>query len=291
MNPLSSQAAPCSSPVGATPFSTSDGSPAILMCPPRYFTVAYAINPWMAEAPPCDVELARVQWDCLYEAMIRKAGARVELLEPVEGLPDLVFTANAAFIYGRKAVIARYKHVERQPEESICAAWFAQKGFDVVRMPDDTPFEGAGDALIGESLVFAGYGVRSALASHALLSEAVGLPVVSLELTNPRYYHIDVCLCPLSDGSLIYAPDTFTPDGLALIEKHVPPAKRIPVLPEEAARFACNAVNINETVILHQGSSRLTETLQERGFQVVAVDLGEFLKAGGSAKCLSLRIA
>jgi N-dimethylarginine dimethylaminohydrolase len=260
------------------------------MCPPHYFTVAYAINPWMAEAPPCDVELARVQWERFRETIL-KTGARVEILEPVDGLPDLVFTANAAVVYGRKAVIARYKHIERQPEEPVSAAWFAQKGFEVVRLPDDAPLEGAGDALIGEGRIFAGYGVRSALAAHALLSEAVGLPVVSLELTNPRYYHIDVCLCPLSDGSLIYAPSTFTPEGVALIEKHVPPARRIPIPPEEAARFACNAVNINETVILHQGSPGLTKTLRERGFEVVAVDLGEFLKAGGSAKCLSLRVA
>jgi N-dimethylarginine dimethylaminohydrolase len=276
-------------PVGKTPFSDRD-KPTFLMCPPQYFTLAYAINPWMSQAAPVDQSLAQRQWDRLREAIEHKAGTYIELLEPVAGLPDLVFTANAAFVYGKLALIARYKHPERQPEEAHCAQWFTDKGFDVVRLPDALPLEGTGDALLWEQKIFAGYGMRSHPKSHAILAEKSGLEVISLELRDPSYYHIDVCLCPLADGSLLYAPSVFTPEGVAQIAAHVPPEKRIPVSAEEVARFACNAVSINDSIIVAQGSPAMEEALRTRGFNVIPLDLSEFLKSGGSAKCLSLRV-
>lgn len=276
-------------PVGHTPFSKK-GRPTILMCPPTYFTVEYAINPWMEEAPPCNVELAKRQWDNLHKAITEQAGAHVELLTPERGVPDLVFTANAAFVYNNTAVIAHYKHAERRAEEPICADWFDKHGFKVVRMPDHVFFEGAGDALIWQDRVFAGYKTRTDIASHSLLTAATDLPVLSMELVNPRYYHIDVCLCPLQDGHLIYSPDAFDEYGRTVIEANVPAKKLIPVSIEEAARFACNAVNIGDTVIFNQGSPQLMDDLKARGFRVIQVDLSEFLKSGGSSKCLTLRI-
>ena len=277
------------SPVGTTPFSAK-GKPTILMCPPDYFTVEYAINPWMVTANPCDRDLAKRQWENLYKAITEQAGADVELLEPVEGLPDLVFTANAAFVYNDVAVIAHYKHQERRAEEPHCARWFNKNGFKVVTMPAHMYFEGAGDALVWQDRVFAGYKTRTDIASHSLLTAATDLPVLSLELIDPRFYHVDVCLCPLADGHLIYSPAAFDEYGLAVIEANVPAEKLIPVSPEEASRFACNAVNINDTVIFNQGSSQLTDALKARGFQVIPVDLSEFLKSGGSSKCLTLRL-
>lgn len=277
-------------PVGHTPFSHT-GKPTILMCPPTYFTVSYAINPWMQEASPCNEVLAQRQWEVLYKTILKKAGANVELLTPEPSVPDLVFTANAAFVYNDMALIAHYKHPERRAEEPICAQWFEEHGFLPVLMPDHIFFEGAGDALIWQDRVFAGYKTRTDIASHSLLTAATDLPVLSMELINDRYYHIDVCLCPLQDGHLIYSPDAFDEYGRAVIEANVPEHKLIPVSMEEAARFACNAVNIGDTVILNQGSSKLVDDLRRRGFQVLEVDLSEFLKAGGSAKCLTLRIA
>lgn len=277
------------SPVGNTPL--SNGTPQILMCPPTYFTVSYAINPWMEEATPCDEELAKRQWDALYKAITTETQAEVLLMDPVDGLPDLVFTANAAFVYNDTAVIAHYKHEERRGEEPFCADWFKAHGFKVVQMPDHIFFEGAGDALTWQDRVFAGYRTRTDIASHNLITAATGLPVLSMELINPRFYHIDVCMCPLADGHLIYAPDSFDEYGNAVIEANVPADKRIKVTPEEAARFACNSVNIHDTVLFNQGSNRLADELKQRGFKVIQVDLSEFLKAGGSSKCLTLRVA
>ncbi len=288
------------SPVGETPIAKASktGNPTILMCPPDYFDVTYAINPWM-ENVQCDVDLARKQWENLYNAITKEVGADVMLMDPVEELPDLVFTANAAFVYNNKAIIAHYKHEERQGEEPYCADWFKAKGFEVVTMPEDIFFEGAGDALVWSGLgsempfdrVFAGYKTRTNIASHSLLSTETGLPVLSLELIDKRFYHVDVCICPLADGHFIYSPAAFDAYGNAVIEANVPKDKRIAVSPEEASRFACNSVNINDTVIFNEGSSKLADELKGRGFNVIQVDLSEFLKSGGSSKCLTLRVS
>ena len=279
------------SPVGQTPLAAKHDKPAILMCPPDYFTVEYAINPWMENAAPCDVDLAKRQWENLYNAITNQAGADVLLLSPVPGLPDLVFTANAAFVYNETAVIAHYKYPERRGEEPYCVQWFEQHGFKVVTMPGNIFFEGAGDALTWQDRVFAGYKTRTDIASHSLLTTATGLPVLSMELIDPRFYHIDVCLCPLADGHLIYSPDAFDSYGNQVIEANVPAEKRIKVTPEEASNFACNTVNVLDTVIFNEGSHRLADELKQRGFQVLQVNLSEFLKSGGSSKCLTLRVA
>ncbi len=265
-------------------------TPKILMCPPDYFTVEYAINPWMKEAGPCDVELAKKQWDSLYQAITKQAKADVHLMEPVKGLPDLVFTANAAFVYGDKAIIAHYKFEERQGEEPHCEKWFADHGFKTFTMPSGITFEGAGDALIWQDRVFAGYKTRTDIASHSFITTQTGLPVLSLELISQRFYHIDVCICPLYDGHFIYYPNAFDAYGRSVIEANIPKDKLIPVTDEEAAHFACNTVAINDTVIFNQGSHRLADELKSRGFNVIQVDMSEFLKSGGSSKCLTLRI-
>jgi N-dimethylarginine dimethylaminohydrolase len=263
--------------------------PHILMCPPDYFEVAYSINPWMKATDAVNVSTARAQWDALKQ-VIEAAGAKVSEMPAQPGLPDLVFTANAAFMFRNKAIVARYRFPERQGEEPHVVHWLTQQGFEVMTLPKNLYFEGAGDALILQDRVLAGYRTRTDIQAHNFLTAETGLPVLSLELTHSRFYHVDVCLCPLSDGSLIYAPDAFDSYGNAVIEANVPAAKRIPVTLEEASRFACNAVNILDTVILNQGSERLNAELKSRGFHVVPLDMSEFLKSGGSSKCLTLRL-
>jgi N-dimethylarginine dimethylaminohydrolase len=268
----------------------------ILMCPPDYFDVTYVINPWMSSGAGVDRDLARHQWDSLKGAIENRAGAEVVILEPQPGLPDLVFTANAAFVQGDKAIIAHYKYPERQPEEPHADAWFRKHGYVSIRLPDNIFFEGAGDALIwrspaGQPVVLAGYRTRTDIASHNLITTQTGLPVLSLELSNPNFYHIDVCLCPLADGSLIYYPGAFDDYGRAVIEANVPPEKRILAEDADAMAFGCNAVNVGNTVILNHRATALIDQLRARGYDVVPVDLSEFIKAGGSAKCLTLKVS
>lgn len=260
------------------------------MCPPTYFTVDYSINPWMRPGE-ASRDIAQAQWDNLVAAIEKQAGAKVVTMPAEEGLPDLVFTANAAFVYQNTAIVANYRFPERQGETPHCVEWFTKNGYKTIVLPEDQSFEGAGDALIWQDRVFSGYKTRTDIITHNEITKHTGLPVLSLELGLEAFYHIDVCICPLATGDFIYYPEAFDSYGQQVIEANIPERNRIPVTKEDAERFACNAVNVGDTVILNQGSQTLVDTLKDRGLKVVEVDVSEFLKAGGSTKCLTLKIA
>lgn len=263
----------------------------ILMCRPDYFDVDYIINPWM-EGNLHQTQRDRVfqQWEKLYHSINQHA--TVELIPPQPGLPDFVFTANAGVIRGDKAIVSRFRHPQRQGEEPFFNAYFQQQGFTVYELPPNLPFEGAGDALLdrGEALLWAGYGFRSTLDSHAYLASWLDIEVVSLRLINSRFYHLDTCFCPLTGGYLLYNPRAFDHNSNRLIEKRIPKTRRIPISGVDAENFACNAVNIDNLIILHQASHELKHRLTTIGFQVIETPLSEFLKSGGTAKCLTLRL-
>ena len=263
----------------------------ILMCPPDYFEVDYVINPWMdghAGAP--DLALARQQWEALRSGLAECA--EVVLLEPQPGLPDLVFTANAGFVYGNRAVPSHFMPHERRPEEPHLKAWFEQNDFEVKVLPENIAFEGAGDALIdrGGPWLWVGHGFRTEIEAHEYLRSWFDLELVSIRLVDPRFYHIDTCLCPLDGGYLLYHPPAFDADSRAEIERRVPKGKRIPVSAGNAGHFACNSVNVGDRVFMNRTNGLLAESLEKRGFRVSQLALSEFLKAGGSAKCLTLKL-
>lgn len=263
----------------------------ILMCPPDFFEVDYVINPWMdGHAGSLDRDLARRQWDGLRAAIAESA--EVVLLQPQPGLPDLVFTANAGFVHGRRAVPSHFMPHERRPEEPYLRAWFEAEGFEVRVLPDNVAFEGAGDALIdrGGPWLWAGYGFRTEIEAHEYLRRWFDLEIVSIRLTDPRFYHIDTCMCPLDGGYLLYHPPAFDELSRAEIERRVPAARRIPVGVEDAGHFACNAVNIGRQVFMNRARAELVAQLEAHGFEVLQLPLSEFLKAGGSAKCLTLKL-
>jgi N-dimethylarginine dimethylaminohydrolase len=261
--------------------------PHILMCPPDYYDIFYEINPWMNTARQADHAVAVEQWNGL-RRQIEAAGARVSLLQAVEGLPDLVFTANAALIFGRRALLSRFRHPQRQGEEPYNRRWFADNAFEVVDLPPGTSFEGAGDALFCGETLFAGYRMRSDATGHQAVGRMLGVRVIPVELVDPRYYHLDTCFCPLAPGLAIWYPPAFDRYGQQAIREHVP--ELIAVEQAEAERFACNAVVIGKRVITNSGSDQLHAALTARGFEPVATPLDEFVKAGGSAKCLTLRL-
>lgn len=264
----------------------------LLMCAPEYFAVSYAINPWMAgEEGEVSRARARAQWEALRLALA--ASAEVELLDPVAGLPDMVFTANAGVVYRGRAVVSRFGPEQRRDEEAHFRAWFAAHGFEVCDWPRDLVFEGAGDALLDRDAawVWAGYGQRTQRGAHAELAKFYpDRELISLRLIDPRYYHIDTCLQPLEGGYVLYFPQAFDVEGRAEIERRVPSDRRIAVTADEAEAFACNAVNLGTRVVLNDPSERLRNRLAKCGFEVTGVDLSEFLKSGGAAKCLALRL-
>ena len=266
--------------------------PTFLMCSPKLYDVSYVINPWMAgNVNHTSREQAATQWEQLRHTLNRVA--RVMLVEPQPGWPDMVFTANAGLVRKGVVAISRFLHPERQGEESHFRKWFADLGFDVCEMPLATPFEGEGDALFEAdgSRLWAGHGVRTVQSSHRHLQDLWGVEVISLRLVDPRFYHLDTCFCPLRDGCLLYFPAAFDAESNAKIEIRYPKERRIAVLEADALRFACNAINVGHSVVMNEISNELSRRLEARGFQVVQVRLTEFLKAGGAAKCLALRLS
>ncbi|CAN5169738.1 hypothetical protein BH24PSE2_BH24PSE2_14750 [soil metagenome] len=263
----------------------------ILMCPPDYFSVEYEINPWMAgNTGQLSLELAHSQWQNLRDVLAEYAD--IEIIAPQPDLPDMVFTANAGTVCGRKAVASHFMPKERRGEEPHFKRWFAEQGFELYDLPDEIGFEGAGDSLFdrrGEWL-WAGYGFRTEIEAHRHLQEFFDREVVSIRLADERFYHIDTCMCPLSDGYLMYHPPAFGYDSRIAIESRIPSHKRIVVDTADAGRFACNAVNIGDRVFVNSASDPLKARLMRDGFKVIEVDLSEFLKAGGSAKCLTLKL-
>ncbi|PZO50914.1 MAG: TIGR00300 family protein [Phormidesmis priestleyi] len=263
----------------------------ILMCPPHHYDVDYVINPWMeGNIHRSSRERAEQQWNQLYEVLTGLAA--VELVSPEKGWPDMVFAANAGLVLGDRVVLSRFLHPERQGEEPYFQAWFEANGFTVHTLPKSLPFEGAGDALFDRAggWLWAGYGFRSELDSHPYLADWLDVEVLSLRLVDQRFYHLDTCFCPLTDGYLMYYPPAFDAYSNRLIELRVPAEKRIAIDEIDAINFACNTVNVDRTVVVNQASDALKEALNERGFTVEETPLTEFLKAGGAAKCLTLKV-
>ena len=262
-------------------------APRILMCPPDHYGIEYEINPWMDRAVGSDKGVSRAQWSALHRTLV-DLGAEVELMDPVEGLPDLVFTANAGLVFGDLFLSSRFRHGVRQGETPHFDRWFAEAGFEVETLPAGMGFEGAGDALfLGETL-FAGYRTRSDARGHQWIGARLGVQVLPLELVDPRFYHLDTCFCPLDDDAAIYYPGAFDEYGRSVLRGRV--GTLIEATTAEAATFSCNAVVVGRSVVLNEAAPRLALALRERGFEVYPLPLTEFIKSGGSAKCLTLRV-
>jgi lysine-ketoglutarate reductase/saccharopine dehydrogenase-like protein (TIGR00300 family) len=262
-----------------------------LMCPPEFFQVDYVINPWMeGNIDRANGALAAEQWHRLHVILADRG--TIELITPIAGSPDMVFTANAGLVLGDRAVLSRFLHPERQAEEPQFRDWFRQHGFSVHELPKDLPFEGAGDALFDRvrPLLWAGYGFRTELDTHSLIAEMLGVEVVSLRLVDKRFYHLDTCFCPLERGFLLYYPPALDARSNAQIDRRVPMEKRLVLGETDAVHFAANAVNIGESLVLHRASDALKTQLSAAGFQVFEAPLTEFIKSGGSARCLTLRL-
>ncbi len=266
-----------------------------LMCEPAHFTVAYEINPYMhAEVHP-DPDRAATEFHGLVSTL-REAGVTVEFLAPVAGLPDLVFTANAGVVDGGAFVPSRFLHPERQGESAYDEAWFASNGFVVTPLPGDDPFEGAGDALpfgggpdsAHPTALVAGYRTRSAIGAHRELSELLSVPVRTVELVDGRYYHLDLVFCPLDDRRALIAPQGLDRYGIRVLSELVP--EPIWLEDAEAEAFCANSVVVGDVVVMSSCSKRLGAILDSAGFTVVMAPVGEFLKAGGGCRCLTLAL-
>ena len=261
-----------------------------LMCPPDYFDVSYEINPWMRVANGPDPERARAQWSALHAILRDEVGAEASLIAPQPGLPDMVFTANAGLTKGRSFVPSRFRPAERRGEVAFFARWMLGNGFEVKPLAEEVlgAFEGEGDALFYGDTLLAGWGQRSGEAACRAAGDLLGVPVLPLRLVDGRWYHLDTCLLPVAPDLLAYYPPAFDAAANAAIEAL--PGEKIVVTEADALRFGANAVVVGHQIVMNSGCEALAGELRARGYTVHATDLSEFLKAGGSAKCLVLAL-
>ncbi|MFB7664823.1 dimethylargininase [Kitasatospora sp. NPDC056138] len=257
-----------------------------LMCPPRHFEVSYSINPWMDPKKPVDGGLAFAQWEQLRD-LYRELGHTVETIEPIPGLPDMVFAANGATVVDGRVFGARFRHAERTAEGPAYLSWFVEQGYREVHWPEHIN-EGEGDYLVVGRRLLAGTGFRTDPRSHAEAQEFFGLPVTGLTLVNPDFYHLDTALAVLSDDEVMYYPDAFSAGSQSVLREMFPNA--ILAAAEDAAVFGLNALSDGKHVVLPEAATGLIEQLRSRGFEAIGVELAELLKAGGSVKCCTLEL-
>ena len=277
--------------------STHYEQPTFLMCSPEWYDVGYVINPWMAgnlHRPTRDKAFA--EWRGLYAAL--KGIAEVKLLHPRAGSPDMTFVAHGAVVNYGVAAVASFAHAERQPEEEHLRRWLEDAGFVIWQTPRETAFEGEGDVLFSPngSRMWAAHGARTCRYSHRHVADAWHAPVTSLHLVDPRFYHLDTCFAPLSGGHVVYFPGAFDAASLEQIAGAYAPEMRIEVSEAEAAHFGCNLINVGAEVVMHETGfggrvNSVAARLRARGYRVSEVELGEFLKGGGAAKSLALRLS
>ena len=257
-----------------------------LMCPPTFFDVTYSINPWMASGVPVDRDRALEQWETL-KRLYEVLGHEVEVVDAVEGLPDMVFTANAGTVVGGRVLPTRFRHRERRGEEAPFRRWFAEHGYESV--DDDPPVnEGEGDLRVVGDLLLAGTGFRTDPAAHAVAQEQFGLAAIGLRLVDPRYYHLDTALAVLDGRTIAYAPAAFSPGSRRVLERLFPDA--ILAGDDDAAALGLNIVSDGVNAVVPDGAPGLVEDLAARGYLPHVVEMGELKKGGGAAKCCTLEL-
>jgi N-dimethylarginine dimethylaminohydrolase len=256
-----------------------------LMCPPTHFDVVYAINPWMHPELPADAARAVAQWEQL-RAAYEAAGHHVELISPKRGLPDMVFAANSALVIDGTALLARFHYAERRGEERLYARWFRSHGIDVRKA--EHGHEGEGDFACAGDVILAGTGFRTERAAHREVERVFGREVLSLELVDPRFYHLDTALFVLRGEEIVYFPGAFSDDSRATLQRRYPDA--LLVEESDAVAFGCNAASDGHHVFMPAGADGLATQLQARGYEPVLLDLSELRKAGGSVKCCTLEL-
>jgi len=256
-----------------------------LMCRPTYYAVTYRINPWMDPTAPYDNALAVSQWENLRRTFL-DLGHTVDLIEPLPGLPDMVFAANGATVVDGKVLAVQFRDAERADEAPAYRSWFEDNGFEVYDSKHTN--EGEGDILLAGDVLLAGTGFRTAHAAHAQTQEVFGRPVITLQLVDPAYYHLDTALCVLDAETIAYLPSAFSPGSQAVLRRLFPDA--VIATSADAAVLGLNAVSDGHTVVLPAQATALQAALSERGYETIGIDLSELRKAGGGPKCCTLEV-
>jgi N-dimethylarginine dimethylaminohydrolase len=270
------------------PAGIASGRPArsYLMCPPTHFDITYSINAWMDPGTRVDRDRAMAEWERLRATYVA-LGHTVHVLDPIEGLPDMVFAANGATVVGGMVLGARFRHPERALEADAHRAWFERHGYRRIT-PAINVNEGEGDYAFAYRAIVAGHGFRTDPVAHNELHDVFGLPVVSVQLKDPRFYHLDTALFVIDAFTAAYYPGAFDEDGLIKLQALFP--ELIEATEEDALAFGLNAVSDGRHVIIPDDAIHLRKALTERDFEVIPVEMTELRKAGGGPKCCTLEL-
>jgi N-dimethylarginine dimethylaminohydrolase len=258
----------------------------ILLCSPTFYDIEYEINPWMHIENKVDKKKVMDEYRQL-RAAYKSLGASVLEINPVKGLPDMVYAANLGFPFGNKFALSNFRYPQRKEEAKYAREFFEKKGFEIVNFPDKIYFEGQGDLLTTGGKYFLGWGKRSSREAKDILSKMLKINLIDFELIDPYFYHLDMSLGPLNKETVLMKPESFTKEGIAKIKREF--KNVIEVSKEDNKFMACNLVVVNKNVVIGQGiSGKLKKSIEEYGFKVVEVPMDEYRKGGGSIKCLTL---
>ena len=264
---------------------TKATKPSVLMCRPEHFTVSYRINPWMHPEEPTDTALALTQWNALYDTY-QDLGFDVHLIDGLQGLPDMVYAANGGFVLDGIAYGAKFHYPERGPEGPAYMEWFRANGFQVAE-PQEVN-EGEGDFLLVGDSILAASGFRSDSGSHQEIASIYGREVVSLQLINPSYYHLDTALAVIDPTTIAYLPSAFDDASLSILRKRYPDA--IIATEEDASILGLNSFSDGHNVVIAARATTFAKDLLDRGYNPIGVDLSELLLGGGGVKCCTLEL-
>lgn len=257
-----------------------------LLCRPDYFSIEYSINPWMI-GEKVDHQLMINQWENLREA-IKHLGGKVEIISPVNGLPDMTFAANSGVVHDKTFVLSRMKYKERRGESRHYRAWFKANGYNIIDLMPGVSFEGCGDSLVYKDCLIAGYGFRSDKKALEIAAGSLKLNLFDLELSDPRYYHLDTCFCRVSKDKAIYYPKAFKAGEVKKLQGVI---DLIPVSEEDARLFMCNSMLVGDALLIPTNKSEIGKKMRNKiGIKTCTVNVSEFLKSGGSIQCLCLKI-
>ena len=270
---------------GAHLADASSTRPRVLMCRPEYFTVSYRINPWMYPENPTDTNLALSQWSVLYDTY-RNLGFQVDVIDPLAGLPDMVYAANGGFVLDGIAYGAKFHHHERGPEGPAYMEWFRAQGFQVVEPVEVN--EGEGDFLLVGDTILGATGFRSDTGSHKEIADIYSREVVSLQLVNPSYYHLDTALAVVDSTTIAYLPSAFDERSLGILRERYPEA--IIATEEDAAVLGLNSFSDGHNVVIAARATTFAADLADRGYNPIGVELSELLLGGGGVKCCTLEL-
>lgn len=257
------------------------------MCAPDYFDIEYEINPWMDTKNPVDPALAARQWKQLYEIYTQKLGWDVQLIDPVQHLPDMVFTANGALVYKSRVALPHFRQPDRQPETTLFEKWFKGIGYSDLFLPK-YDFEGEGDALIWNDILFAGYPWRTDKPAHAEVADFLAIKTVSLQLIDPRFYHLDTALTIVDSETVALYPKAFSEESLRKVREIVPNV--IEASDDDAVAYGLNAMSDGKSIVIPENAHNLIAIYREKGLEVIPCPITEFQKSGGGVKCLTLEL-